>query len=389
MIPHSIQTLLQPLEDFEALRRRAVRLGDRLCDLSYANPYAGAQFGAAAALEEALHKQRLLGLQYSPFGGHTLPRRLVADSLRSSHVLPFTYRDIVLTPGAMSALQIALFATIDGGDEVVIPTPCWLDHPLYVLHTRGVPVTVPSTGAKLALDIEAIAASITARTRAIILTNPSNPIGWSYDQATLATLGEAVAHRERELGIRITIIADETHRDFTDPGTYESPAQHFSRTIIVYSFGKYHFIQGQRLGYAAVSPSHPERQALGSELERWTRVTGIATPTALMQQAIPRLLDLKYDQSWLNIWRRRVVERLTEAGYEVVRPNSTLFVYVRTPRGFSDSEFVSLLAERGVLVLPAQVFHHNGYIRLALTGSEDMLERALATFEEMETLCLA
>ena len=62
--------------------------------------------------------------------------------------------------------------------------------------------------------------------------------------------------------------------------------------------------------------------------------------------------------------------------------DATLFIYVETPPGFTDWEFTRRLAARGVLVLPAPVFHHAGWFRLALTGSEPMLERALDVFEE-------
>lgn len=381
MVPTDIRALLRPLENFEALRRKAVRFGGNLCDLSYANPYAGAQEAAVAALGEALADTRALGLQYSPFGGQTIARRVVADALRTSHGLPFRYSDIVLTPGAMSALQIILRAVTHPGDEVIVPVPCWLDYPLYAVHVGAVPVMVRPDPATADLDIGGIVGCIGPRTRAILLCNPSNPTGRSFDRQTLAALAAAVAERADTLGIDVTIIADETHRDFTEPGSYQTIAAHYDRSVIAYSFGKYHFMQGQRLGYAAVSPRHPDRDTLSGELEQWTRITGIATPTALMQKAIPRLLKLTHDQSALVDWRRRYAARLTTAGYGVVEPNATLFMYVRTPSGYADEAFAATLAARGVLVLPATVFHHNGYFRLALTGSEEMLERALSVFE--------
>jgi aspartate aminotransferase len=389
MVPFDIQASLAPLENFEALRRKAVRLGDKLCDLSYANPYAGAHEGAIAALEAALRDRRLLDLQYTPFGGHTISRRLIADSLRESHSLPFVYRDVILTPGAMAALQIALFATVGRGAEVIIPTPCWLDYPTYVLHAGASPVCVPFTSQESLIDIDAVVAAMTQETHAVLLSHPGNPTGRNYDSAILAALANAISQRAKELGIVVTLIADETHRDFTAPGSYDSLARHFDRTLLIYSFGKYHFIQGQRLGYAAVSPRHPDRHDIARELERWTRIAGIATPTALMQRAIPKLLELRYDQTWLEAMRGRTVARLRAAGYCVVQPDATLFVYVQTPDGISDTEFVTRLAERGVLVLPAEVFHHKGYFRLALTGSEGMLHRALQIFEDMAIKCAA
>jgi aspartate aminotransferase len=377
MIPAELEQLLQPLERFESIRRRVVRLGDRLCDLSYANPYAGAEQAVRAAIRSALDDERLLDLQYSPFGGQTLARRAVADALRASHGLPFTFNDVILTPGAMSALQLALLTSRRADGEVVIPVPCWLDYPLYARATGLRPVLVPLAPDTFELDVAAVADAVSERTCAVLLSHPANPTGRNYGPAQLAALAEALRHAEERLGRELTLIADETHRDFTDAGSYHSAAGFWERTMVIYSFGKYHFVQGQRLGYAAVSPRHPARRQTAAELVRWTRITGVATPTALMQRAVPRLLALQHDQAWLPRWRRRLVQQLSRDGYTVVQPDATLFVYARTPPGYDDFDFVTELASEGVLVLPAPVFHHAGYFRLSLTGSEEMLEAAL------------
>jgi aspartate aminotransferase len=93
---------------------------------------------------------------------------------------------------------------------------------------------------------------------------------------------------------------------------------------------------------------------------------------------VPRLLSLRYSQEWLVKWRRRFVDELSARGYDVVLPDATMFLYVRIPSSYDDFEFVQELATAGLLVLPASVFHHHGYFRLSLTGSEPMLERALS-----------
>jgi aspartate aminotransferase len=377
MIAPELEELLQPLERFEAIRRRVVRLGPRLCDLSYANPYAGAQQEVRAAIRGALDDQRLLDLQYSPFGGQTLVRRTIADALLGSHGLPFRFTDVILTPGAMSALHVALLASGRGDGEVIVPVPCWLDYPLYVQATGLQPVPVPLTPGSFELDVAAISEAFSSRTCAILLSHPANPTGRNYTSAEISALAAAIRHAEERLGCEVTLIADETHRDFTEAGSHQSAARFWDRTVIVYSFGKYHFIQGQRLGYAAASPRHPALEAVTAEMVRWTRITGIATPTALMQRAVPRLLALRHDLGWLARSRQWLVQQLSVDGYAVVEPDATLFVYVQTPPGRDDFDFVTELATEGVLVLPAPVFHHAGYFRLSLTGSEEMLEAAL------------
>jgi aspartate aminotransferase len=378
MIEPDLASLLEPLERFERLRRQASRLGNRVADLSYANPYSGAQDAARAAIAEALEDKRLLDLQYSPFGGQTLVRRTVADALQESHGLPFAFRDVVLTSGAMAALHVALRTAAGPGDEVIIPVPCWLDYPLYARHIGLRAVLVELKPPEFVLDTEALRAAFTARTCAVLLSHPANPTGRSYGADELSALSAVVRAAESDLGCRPTLIADETHRDFVALGGYRSAASFVDRTVVVYSFGKYHFMQGQRLGYATVSPRHPERTEASAEMIRWTRITGLCTPTALMQRAVGRLLALRYDQSWLDQWRRRFLDDLDQAGYVVVPPDGTLFLYVRTPDAEDDFSFIEKLASRGVLALPAPVFHHSGYFRLALTGSEPMLERALS-----------
>jgi aspartate aminotransferase len=378
MIDPELAALLEPLERFERIRRRASRLGERLADLSYANPYPGAQNTARAAIRNALADERLLDLQYSPFGGQTLVRRAIADALGESHGLPFTFHDVVLTPGAMAALHVALRTAGRPDGEVLIPVPCWLDYPLYARHIGLTATILPLEPPDFALDSEALAAALTPKTCAIVLSHPANPTGRSYGSDELSALAELVKSAESAFGCSATVVADETHRDFVPSDRYRSAAAFVDRTVVVYSFGKYHFIQGQRLGYAAVSPRHPERDQWSREMVRWTRITGVCTPTALMQRAASRLLRLRYDQTWLERWRRRFLDELQAAGFSVVPPDGTLFLYVRTPNAVDDFSFVEELAAEGVLALPAPVFHHSGYFRLSLTGSEPMLERALS-----------
>jgi aspartate aminotransferase len=383
MISPPLQGLLQPLEDFEEIRRRAARLGDRLCDLSYANPYEGVQQSTREALRRGLDGERLLDLQYSPFGGQTLVRRAVADDLAARQSQPYEFRDVILTPGAMAALHLALRAVGSSRDEVVIPVPCWLDYPLYAHYLGLCPMLVPLAEPEFDLDLSAIADALTARTCAVLLSNPTNPTGRSYSREALAGLASVLAEAQQQFGNVITLISDETHRDFTEPGAHHAGATVWPATITVYSFGKYHFIQGQRIGYLAVSPRHPQRDVLSADLVRWTRVMGFCTPTAHMQAVVFDLLGMQHDLSSVSRWRRWLIEELCQAGYEVTPADATLFVYVATPAGEEDMDFIRRLAGSGVLALPAPVFHHRGHFRLSLTGGAQMLERGISTLTRL------
>lgn len=383
MIPRPLAGLLEPLEAFEAIRRRAVRLGARVCDLSYANPFDGVTPRAREVLRRVLEEERTLDLQYTPFGGWTPARRAVADALAATHLPDADFRDVILTPGAMAALHLALRAAGQPGDEVVIPVPCWLDYPTYARCLGLAPVLVELEGPAFALDPDRIADAVGPRTCALLLSQPANPTGRCHRPRELRALADVLAHAEQRSGRPITWISDETHRDLLPRGIFRSPAEVWARTVVVYSFGKYHALQGQRIGYAAVSPRHPERRETADELVRWARITGACTPTALMQRALPALLRLEHDLAPLDAWRQRVRAGLAEAGYRVAPADGTFFLYAAVPDGRDDWEFVETLAARGVLVLPSAVFHHTGHFRISLTGSASMLERALAVFREV------
>jgi aspartate aminotransferase len=383
VISAELEAMLRPLEAFEAIRRRAVRLGDRLCDLSYANPYEGVATSTRNVLREALENERLLDLQYSPFGGQTLTRRAVADSLASAQGLDYTFQDVVLTPGAMAALHLALRALTSAGDEVIIPVPCWLDYPLYARALGLTPCLLPLAAPDFQLDPTAIEQCLSPRTAVVLLSNPSNPAGRSYRPDVLRQLGEVLDRAEARFGRRISLVADETHRDFSAPGLHASAATAYSATVTVYSFGKYHFIQGQRIGYLAVSPRDPRHDSLSAEMVRWTRILGYCTPTALMQAAVPKLLMLRHDLASVDHWRAVLTHELTAAGYEVTPADATLFVYVATPSGAEDFDFTRRLAEAGTLVLPAPVFHHTGHFRVSLTGGARMLEGGISTLRKL------
>jgi aspartate aminotransferase len=371
-----IARCLEPQERFEALRRDAERRhGRTLADLSYANAVDGPTSAVKEALREALEAVRATDLQYTPYGGSTLTRREVARALGRSHDLPFHYRDVILTPGAMAALNVA-FRVAQAGDEgaeALVVTPCWIDYPLYLAHL-GIEAKLVPSPPSLRLPLDAIRAALGPRTRMVVLAQPSNPTGILHRRDEL----DALARLLDEAPGRPMLISDECHRDvvFGD-ARFVSPAAAYDRTLVVYSFGKSLFMQGQRIGYVAVSPRMPEREAMARELERACRYMGFCTPTALMQTAIRRLLRLPVDVAPIARRRGVLLDALRAMGYEVPAGEATFFVYPRIPSGEDDFAFCGRLAEEGVLAMPAAVFHHRGHFRLSLTASDGTIDRAL------------
>jgi aspartate aminotransferase len=376
----SLEALFEPQERADRLRALASAHGPRFCDLAYANPHDGVPEPVLAAIEAALRSKRRLDLQYTPYGGAPIARRVAARALAASHDMWFGWRDVVLTPGAMAALHVAFRSVRRApGDEVVVVAPCWLDVPLYLAERALRPVLIPVRSADLRLDLAAIAAALGPATRAVVISQPANPTGVLYGRDELAALAQLLAARPDPP----VLISDECHRDFAFGAPFVSPALLYDDALVVYSFGKRWFVQGQRIGYVAVSPRAPDRAERARALERLCRSMGFCTPTALMQRALPALLDAPVALDALQRRRARAVAGLRDAGYDLLPSDATWFLYPRTPDGRDDFAFAEALAREGVLVLPAPVFHHRGHFRISLTCSDAVLERALGVLAEV------
>jgi aspartate aminotransferase len=372
-----IEALCKAQRTYEEIRKQALqRFGPRLCDFGYANAHGGPPSHVMESLREAVENDRALGLQYTPYGGATLTRRIVGQDLSKKTGLTFRFHQIVMTPGAMSALNLLLRMVADGDrDEVLVIRPCWLDTPLYI-ENLGLKTRFVDLDADFDLDLEAIREGLTEKTGAVVLSQPANPTGRVYGAAKLEGLSQLLKDAGEPL-----LISDECHRDIYWGEEPATPASFYPRTCIAYSFGKRFFIQGQRIGYAAVPPDFPDAEAFCEKLALLMRVMGFCTPTALMQRAVIQMLRESPDLEFIAARKRHVLGELGER-YGLIPSDATFFTYGRT-LGREDFEFTQLLADRGVLVLPSIMFHHAGHFRISLTASDEMFERGIGILSEI------
>jgi aspartate aminotransferase len=226
----AIESALASQERYEEICEAAYRrAGSNLCDLGYANFHDGPSTRVLEALRECLDATQGPNLQYSRYGGMTITRRLIAERLCRSHGLPFAWRHVIMTPGAMAALNLLFRAmkTEKTQAEVIVLTPCWLDYPLYLENLGLKAVLVPLSSSTLRLDVDRIADVITASTRAIVFSQPANPTGLLYSSSELAGLADAIRMRDSS----ILLISDECHRDFVlDGQSFHSPAEFYETT---------------------------------------------------------------------------------------------------------------------------------------------------------------
>ncbi len=308
------------------------------------------------------------------------PRQVVVETLRRRTGIAFEPGDVALTAGAFGALGVTIRALADVGDEVIFLSPPWFFYELMIVSSGATPVRVRLPGPDFDLDIDAIAAAITPATRAIIVNSPNNPSGRIYREPELRALGDVLRSASQRHGRPIALISDESYNRIVFDGIdFVSPAVHYGPTVTIYTYGKTLLAPGQRIGYAALSPDYPDKEALNERIFVQQLAAGWGFPNALLQHAISDLESLSVDIGALQARRDRMVPALREMGYEVTRPEGTFYVMARSPDP-DDLAFTDRLAARGALVLPGTIVESPGWFRISLTASDAMVEQGLEAF---------
>ncbi|MBA2248348.1 MAG: aminotransferase class I/II-fold pyridoxal phosphate-dependent enzyme, partial [Chloroflexia bacterium] len=330
------------------------------------------------ALRDALIPRHELWFAYTM--NDPAAREAAASSLRRLVNLPFEADDIHLTTGGFAAIALALKAVADPGDEVVYSLPPWFLYESLVLEAGLVPVKVTIDPATFDLDLDAIAAAITPRTRIVILCTPNNPTGRVYPAATLQRLAAVLDEASARTGRRIYIVSDEPYnRIVYDGAAFRSPLEFYPHAFLAYSYGKTLLAPGQRIGYLALPPAMPSREEMRDAIRTLQFATGFLFPNAVLQYALPRLEELRFDIDLFQRKRNLMVDALREIGYRVSRSEGTFYLFPESPIG-DDEAFVRILAERGILVMPGRIFETPGYFRISLTATLETIEASLPGF---------
>jgi aspartate aminotransferase len=320
--------------------------------------------------------------KYMPNAGFADVRRRVAESLRKETGLDFTPGLIVMTVGAAGALNVALRAILSRGDEAIVIAPYFVEYLFYIRNAGGVPVVAQSAG-DFQLDVEAIRAAITPRTKALILNTPNNPTGAVYPGGSLRELSRVLAEREGQTGGPIYVLSDEPYRKIVYPGVDASPpAAALRNTLVAYSHSKDLNLPGERIGYLAVSPLAADAEELADACVFCNRVLGFVNAPSLMQRAVAAFQGIEADLSVYQRNREMLVTTLTESGFSVVRPGGAFYLFPRSPAE-DEMEFVAAAREENVLVVPGRGFGRKGHFRVAFCLDPETVERSLSAWRRL------
>jgi aspartate aminotransferase len=331
--------------------------------------------------------------KYTDVSGTMALRKAVAQKFKRDHGIDYAPEEIMVSTGGKQVIFNALLATIDPGDEAIIPAPCWVSYPDIVALAEGKPVIVPTEqnfGFKL--RPEALEAAITPRTKWFILNNPCNPTGAAYSAEELRGICDVLL-KHPDVWIFTDDIYEKLAYDGFKPATIvEVEPKLRNRTITMNGCSKAYAMTGWRIGFAGAPV------ALIKAMDKLQSQSTSNTSSISQAAAVEALTG---DQASIEVMRQAyakrrdmVVEMLNAApGITCHKPEGAFYVFPaihgcigKTSAGgkkiTNDEDFVTaLLEETGVAVVHGTAFLYPGHFRVSYAAADEVLRDACARIQ--------
>jgi aspartate aminotransferase len=357
---------------------RKIHGADNVFDFSLGNP----NLEPPAVVKETLRRltadERPGRHAYMSNAGFPETRAALADYLGKQNGVPLTSEEIVMTCGAGGALNVVFKALLDPQDEVVIPTPYFVEYRFYVDNAGGETKLVPCRE-DFSLNLAAIEEAIGPKTKVVLINSPNNPTGRVYDEASLHALVKIIAAQSRRFNRDIYLVADEPYRDLAYEVSVPGVLGLGSQTLIVSSYSKSLSLPGERIGYIAVNPQMAAKRQLIDGLVLCNRILGFVNAPALMQRLVAELQGVVVPVAEYRRKRDLLAGGLAKLGYQFTLPEGAFYLFVKSPLP-DDVEFVRLLQKHRILTVPGSGFGGPGYFRIAYCVADDTIIRALPGF---------
>ena len=350
---------------------------DNVYDFSLGNPDLPPPPEVGTALEKiAVRSKEPFSIGYMPNAGYPALREKLGELLTAEQGVKVPASSVVVTCGAAGGINVFFRTVLSAGDEVITPSPYFVEYGFYAGNFGGRLVPVKSVDFTFELDIDAISRAVNEKTRAIILNSPHNPTGQIYTRSQLQTLAGIVSEAESRYGRAIYIVADEPYRFLNfDNADIPSVFEYFPHSVVIGSFSKSLSLAGERIGYLAANPAMEGIEELMNGLILCNRILGFVNAPAVAQQI---LLECAGAQVDLNIYRARraaMAEVLTEAGIRFTIPKGAFYFFPQSPVP-DDKVFINALVKERVLAVPGSAFGGPGYFRMAFCVDEKVIRAA-------------
>lgn len=317
---------------------------------------------------------------YTTSAGDEEARDEIAKGLNKRYGTHFTRDNLYFTVGAACALNVCFRALCNRGDEFIAIAPYFPEYRFYLeaIGVRFVPVMASCEDFQI--DLEALEAALTEKTKGIILNSPNNPSGAVYSEETIRAVSELLQRKEKEYGHAIYIVADEPYREIAYDVEVPYVPKYYRNTLVCYSYSKCLSIPGERMGYLVIPDEVEEFDNLMKAVSGAARILSYVNAPTIFQLLMKTCHEEVAD---MGIYRRNrdlFYGALTEMGFSCVKPDGAFYLFPQSLEE-DDYAFCRKAAEHNIMMVPGSEFGCSGHVRISYCVSTAQIERALPAFE--------
>lgn len=368
----------------EGNRLRAKYGADKVFDFSLGNPSVPAPDCVRQAIIDLVNEEEPTVIHgYMSNAGFEDVRQTIAESLNRRFGTAFSAKNLIMTVGAASGLNVALKTILNPGEEVIVFAPYFLEYGAYVRNYDGVLVEISPDTATFQPNLEEFEEKINANTRAVIVNTPHNPTGVVYSEETIQKLAAVLEKKQQEFGSVIYLISDEPYRELAYDGV-EVPylTKYYQNTIVGYSYSKSLSLPGERIGYLVIPDEVEDSETVITAATIANRILGSVNAPSLMQKVIKKCVDAEVDVAAYDKNRTALYEGLKDCGFECIKPQGAFYLFVKSPVA-DEKQFCEAGKKYNILMVPGSSFAYPGYVRLAYCVSYDTIMNSLPGFRKL------
>ena len=368
----------------EGNRLRAKYGADKVFDFSLGNPSVPAPDSVREAIIELVNTTDPTVLHgYMSNAGIEDVRQTIADSLNRRFDTKFSAKNLIMTVGAASGLNVILKTILNPGEEVIVFAPYFLEYGAYVRNYDGVLVEISPDTTTFQPNLAEFEQKITPKTRAVIVNTPHNPTGVVYSEETIKKLSVILEAKQKEFGTVIYLISDEPYRELAYDGV-EVPylTKYYNNTVVGYSYSKSLSLPGERIGYLVIPDEADGSEELISAATIANRTLGCVNAPSLIQKVVAKCVDAKTDLAAYDKNRQALYNGLKECGFECIKPQGAFYLFVKSPVE-DEKAFCEAGKKYNILMVPGSSFACPGYVRLAYCVSYETIVNSLPEFKKL------
>ena len=368
----------------EGNRLRAKYGADKVFDFSLGNPSVPAPDSVREAIIELVNTTDPTVLHgYMSNAGFEDVRQTIAESLNRRFDTKFSAKNLIMTVGAASGLNVILKTILNPGEEVIDFAPYFLEYGAYVRNYDGVLVEISPDTTTFQPNLAEFEQKITPKTRAVIVNTPHNPTGVVYSEETIKKLSAILEAKQKEFGTVIYLISDEPYRELAYDGV-EVPylTKYYNNTVVGYSYSKSLSLPGERIGYLVIPDEADGSEELISAATIANRTLGCVNAPSLIQKVVAKCVDAKTDLAAYDKNRQALYDGLKECGFECIKPQGAFYLFVKSPVE-DEKAFCEAGKKYNILMVPGSSFACPGYVRLAYCVSYETIVNSLPEFKKL------